>query len=109
MIATMPASIEPTMDAASARAIQLRTPAVIKLDTGYIRTLANKSVWKPIGRLPQGIVYRPVGTIFTIEGQQVHEAYLVVRDKTLVGFYLPGEQNYSPLSTVVPLNFGEIE
>ncbi|SOZ50334.1 hypothetical protein CBM2617_A10079 [Cupriavidus taiwanensis] len=26
-----------------------------------------------------------------------------------MGFYLPGEQNYSPLSTAVPLDLGEIE
>lgn len=59
--------------------------------------------------MPQGDVYRPVGTIFTIEGRKVHEAYLVIRDRTLGGFYLPGEQNYSPLSTAVALNLGESE
>lgn len=75
----------------------------------YYNWMAAKSVWKPVGRVPQGAVYRPVGTIFTIEGRQVHEAYLVLNDKKLVGFYLPGEQNYSPLSTAVPLTFGETE
>ncbi|MFX8297360.1 hypothetical protein ABTL30_20295, partial [Acinetobacter baumannii] len=60
-----------------------------------------------VGTVPQGVVYRPVGTIFTIEGRQVHEAYLVIADQRLVGFYLPGEQAYSPLSTAVPITTGE--
>ncbi|WP_416050415.1 hypothetical protein [Cupriavidus basilensis] len=109
MIATTPSSVELAQDGTTARSITIQAPAVIQLDTGYSRTLAAKSVWKPVGRVPQGAVYRPVGTIFTIEGRQVHEAYLVLKDKKLVGFYLPGEQNYSPLSTAVPLTFGETE
>jgi len=109
MIPTIPANIELQSEATSSHWIKLLAPAEIVLETGYSRTLADKSVWKPVGRLPQGTVYRPVGTIFTIEGRQVHEAYLVIRDSKLVGFYLPGEQNYSPLSNAVPLNLGETE
>jgi hypothetical protein len=109
MIATAPATIEVTQPGAPARRIQILMAATVRLDTGYSRTLPAKSVWSRVGRVLQGDVFRPVGTILTIEGRQVHEAYLVIRDQTLVGFYLPGEQNYSPLSTAVPLNLGEIE
>ncbi|MGT2494407.1 hypothetical protein ACU4GD_37915 [Cupriavidus basilensis] len=72
--------------------IKLLAPALIQLDTGYTRQLAANSVWKRVGHVPQGEVYRPVGTIFTIEGRQVHEAYLVLKDNKLVGFYLPGSK-----------------
>ncbi|WP_082818818.1 hypothetical protein [Cupriavidus nantongensis] len=109
MVATTPSTIEATQPNTASRRIQILTPATIKLDTGYSRTLPEKSVWSKAGRVPQGDVFRPVGTIFTIEGRQVHEAYLVIHNQTLVGFYLPGEQNYSPLSTAVPLNLGESE
>ncbi len=109
MIQTRPASIEPQTASVSSHTIKLLAPAEITLATGYSRTLPDKSAWKPVGQLPQGTVYRPVGTIFTIEGRQVHEAYLVIRDQKLVGFYLPGEQNYSPLSNAVPLNLRETE
>ncbi|NUA32222.1 hypothetical protein FCJ59_36840 [Cupriavidus basilensis] len=109
MIATTPSAVELAQDGTTARSITIQTPVVIQLDTGYSRTLPAESVWKPVGRVPQGAVYRPVGTIFTVEGRQVHEAYLVLKDRKLVGFYLPGEQNYSPLSTAVPLTFGESE
>ncbi|WP_432258838.1 hypothetical protein [Cupriavidus sp. TMH.W2] len=109
MIATTPSTIGGTQPSTAARRIQILTATTVRLDTGYSRTLPEKSIWSRIGHVPQGDVYRPIGTIFTIEGRQVHEAYLVIRDKTLVGFYLPGEQNYSPLSTAVPLNLGESE
>lgn len=109
MIATTPSSVELAQDGTAERSITIQAPVVIQLDTGYSRTLAAKSVWKSVGHVPQGAVYRPVGTIFTIEGRQVHEAYLVLKDKKLVGFYLPGEQSYSPLSAAVPLTFGETE
>ncbi|WP_354674873.1 hypothetical protein [Cupriavidus alkaliphilus] len=109
MIATVPSTIEVTQPSAAAPRIQILIATAVQLDTGYSRTLPERSVWSRVGRVPQGDVYRPIGTIFTIEGRQVHEAYLVIRDKTLVGFYLPGEQNYSPLSTAVPLNLGESE
>lgn len=109
MIATTPSTIEAVSRTDMIRRVQLLEATTIKLDTGYSRTLSEKSAWSMVGRLPQGEVFRPVNTIFTIEGRQVHEAYLVVRDKTLVGFYLPGEQNYSPLSNAVPLKLGEIE
>ncbi|PLP97245.1 hypothetical protein [Cupriavidus pauculus] len=107
-IDTLPAT-ELAQPVGPAKRAQLLAPAAIKLDTGYSRELAAKSTWLLIGRLPQGDVYRPIGTILTIEGRQVHEAYLVIRNNTLVGFYLPGEQNYSPLTTTVPLNLGELE
>ena len=44
-----------------------------------------------VGNLPQEQVLKPIDAVFTIEGRQIHEAYLVVADDHLVGFYLPGE------------------
>ncbi|SOZ14683.1 conserved hypothetical protein [Cupriavidus taiwanensis] len=74
MVATSPSIIEATQPNTASRRIQILTATTIKLDTGYSRTLPEKSVWSKAGRVPQGDVYRPVGTIFTIEGRQVHEA-----------------------------------
>ncbi|WP_234480884.1 hypothetical protein [Paraburkholderia nemoris] len=47
--------------------------------------------------------------MFTIEGRQVHEAYLVVAKGSLVGFYLPGEAHFSPLDKPVPVMLGDLE
>ncbi|WP_236599132.1 hypothetical protein [Ramlibacter monticola] len=80
----------------------------ISLSTGYTRTVPAKSRWRAVGALPQGTVYRPVDSVFAIEGRQIHEAYLVVRGATLQGFYLPGEGNYSALVTTlqIPIHQG---
>lgn len=108
MIQTTPATIEPVSSGGNTHSVLLRDTTPIRLDTGYSRLIPSGK-WIPVGRLSQGTVYRPVGTVFTIAARQVHEAYLVVHEKTLVGFYLPGESSYTPLSNAVPLTLGEIE
>lgn len=85
----------------------LQREATVRLSTGYERKLAEGSRWRPVGSLPQGEVLRPVDSVFTIEGRQVHEACLVVSGTWLVGFYLPGEARFSPLEPSLPLTFGE--
>jgi hypothetical protein len=84
--------------------IQLIQSVDVRLSTGYSRKLEAGSIWRLTGHLPQGRVYRSIGAPFTIEGAQVHEAYLVVYDGSLTGFYLPGEHMMSPLSTPIPLS-----
>jgi hypothetical protein len=69
----------------------------VRLTTGYTRTIPDRSRWRAVGSLPQGVVYQPVGTVFAIEGRDVHEAWLVVRAGHLQGFYLPAEARWSPL------------
>jgi hypothetical protein len=43
--------------------------------------------------------------VFTLEGANIHEAWLVIRGAALVGFYLPAERAFSPLTSPVPLYF----
>lgn len=69
----------------------------IRLSTGYSRRISSGSLWRLAGELPQGFAYRPVNDVFTVEGRQVHEAWIVVKGDRLVGFYLPGEAHFSPL------------
>ncbi|NMK49301.1 hypothetical protein [Achromobacter sp. Bel] len=82
---------------------------VVKLSTGYQREIRKGSVWRSAGSIPQGEVLRPVGTVFTIEGRQVHEAWLVLSDQKLVGFYLPGDQAYSALRSPLSLIVGDVQ
>lgn len=77
----------------------------IKLDTGYTRSLIAGSQWMRVGAIAQGQVYRPYNTIFTLEGTHVHEAYLVIANNNLTGFYLPVEHGYSPLKQKISLPF----
>jgi hypothetical protein len=78
-------------------------PITVQLTTGYSRQVKEGSLWRPVGEVPQGLVLRSVDGIFTIEGRQVHEAYLVVKENNLVGFYLAGESHFSPLKPSQPI------
>jgi len=87
---------------------QIRTlaqVATIKLDTGFFRALPPGSVWEVIGVIPDGEVYRPVKDLFTVEGANIREAYLVVRSDLLVGFYFPDDRGVSLMQAPVPLRF----
>jgi len=83
----------------------LRLPGEVTLtpSTGYSETLPAGSAWQYVGTTPQGEVYRPLGDVFSVEGANRHEAYLVVAGNRVVGFYLPGERAFAPLPQPVPL------
>jgi hypothetical protein len=87
-----------------AGAMVLVQSATIKLSTAYDRTLAAGSRWRLVGTIPQGTVYCAAGGVFTLEGANIHEACLVLDGESLVGFYLPVEQAYSPLVDKVRLS-----
>lgn len=110
MVPSVPARLEPWAASASSRSdVRLPEAVLIHLSTGFVRALPAQSRWHLVGRLPQGSVYRPMGSVFSIEGQHVHEAYLVVRQDTLVGFYLPAEQRFSPQDPAIHLPKGVFE
>lgn len=75
-------------------------------DGGKTRTLQAGSLWSEVGRTAEGTVYRPRGSVLTAEGVHVREAYLVVREGTWVGLWLPYEKAFSPLTTAVPITLG---
>jgi hypothetical protein len=88
--------------------VVITSDVAVQLATGYKRSLPAGSRWRKVGSVPQGEVYRPVGTVFTIEGRHVHEAYLVLTpQRALTAFYLPGESNLSTLATPIPLPLKE--
>lgn len=95
-----PAALAPL--AAPAPDLHFASAWPIRLSTGYTRDVPAPSRWRAAGALPQGVVYRPVDTVFAVEGRQVHEAWLVVQAGALQGFYLAAEGSFSPLSP--PLN-----
>lgn len=77
----------------------------ILLESGYERTIRQGTTWHLVGRISEGDVFRPVDTVFTIEGRDNHEAYLVLRGSELQGFYLPTEETFSPMTIKIKLLF----
>ena len=96
-----PAQLGPLPAPVSELRVASATPVL--LPTGYTRTIPERSRWRAAGTLPEGVVYEPLDTVFAIEGRHVHEAWLVVRDGAIRGFYLPAESHYSALPQPVSL------
>src|SRR5471032_2215638 len=69
---------EPVAATADATQRVLAQGLEIQLDTGYRRSLKPGSHWIDAGHVPQGEVYKPYKDVLTLEGAQIHEAYLVV-------------------------------
>jgi len=66
--------------------------------------IPDKRLWRYIGSVPEGAVYRPVNTTFMVEAKHAHEAYLVLKDTQLVAYYLPAEGTISVLEAPAQLN-----
>ena len=79
--------------------IEVLADLPIAVGPGYRRVIGRGSLWRRIGRSGEGDVYKPVGRVFTVEGAQVHEAYLILDGDRVVGFYLPVERAFSPVSS----------
>ncbi len=90
-----------------ARRIVTVQSAEIVLDSGYRRIINSGVVLIETGSIDAGRVYKPTNTVFTIEGKHMHEAYFVLRNERLVGFYLPVEHAFSPLSQSIVLSIKE--
>lgn len=88
----------------SARTFILQSDVTARSAAGQARTLTAGSHWNAEGTVAEGSVLKPVGTILTVKGVHVHEAYLVVRDDRWVGFWLPNEEAFSPVETSVPID-----
>lgn len=69
----------------------------------YERTLRKWSKWQLTGSTKEGDVYKPLDQILTLECSNVHEAYLVVAGRDIVGFYLPVEKGFVNLSERISL------
>jgi hypothetical protein len=73
--------------------------------SGYARLIQAGSTWRFLGRIPEGRVYAIKNDVFMLEGKHMHEAHCVINDDALlVGFFLPVEQAFSPLTPPVRLS-----
>ncbi|MES9898231.1 MAG: hypothetical protein ABW148_04305 [Sedimenticola sp.] len=75
----------------------------IKLGSGYWREIKAGTKWLFVGTIKEGDVFKPYRNVFTIEGAHVREAYLVISNDQLIGFYIPGEDSYSSLKSSISL------
>jgi hypothetical protein len=91
------------IERAEGKSFSLNEEVYASIGTGYSRTLRPGTKWNLFGNITQGEVYRSPDQVLTVEGYNVHEAYIVVSDHQLVGFYLPVERTFTPARKSVPL------
>lgn len=84
--------------AQESRQIRLPQGLDVSLSTGYTTHIKPQTTWVLVGTLPEGEVYKPRDQVLTVEGADVHEAYLVLAGDELVGFYLPVEHAFARIS-----------
>lgn len=82
---------------------ELAADTVVNVGPGYARTLRKGSRWMPVGRVAEGDVYRSRDQVLTVEASDIHEAWLVVHENRVVGYYLVVEKTFSPVSVPVDL------
>jgi len=82
--------------ASSKPAFVLEQDVPISLGFGYNRVLRKGTRWTYVGAIANGDVYKTSDQVLTGEASNIHEAYIVVEGRKLVGFYLPVERTYTP-------------
>ncbi len=98
-----PARLESVANEGTAFTLAADTP-IRGAPCGYSRSLRKGSRWFAVGRVSEGVVYRSRDQVLTVECSNVFEAYLVVAAEKIVGFYLPVEKGFSPLSEPIQLD-----
>lgn len=83
----------------AAEDIRLQSPATFRFGIQYGRELPAGSL-RAVGLLAQGTVYRPLNYVFMLDARQAGEAYPVVADGKLQGFFLPSERSFAPVRPV---------
>lgn len=102
-VSTQKVGMVPVAAADPVHSIQLSRVVIAPLPNESSVTLPAGSQWRRVGALPQGDVYRSQSGLFTIQTRRQGEAYLVATSGKVVGFYLPGESAFMPLSRPVTL------
>ncbi len=95
-----PAVFTPATDSPS---FVLAKQTEVRLGTGFPTLLKAHSTWSQVGAIDQGKVYATKDQVVKVEASNIHEARIVVANQSLVGFYLPVEKTFCPLSKPIPL------
>lgn len=93
----IPAQIETTQISKSP--FELEKEVNVSCGTGYSEKLKQGTRWNYVGTIKYGDVYKTNDQILTVEGSNIYEACIVVSEGHLIGFYIPGNQTFSPLSS----------
>lgn len=73
---------------------QLHSSASVKARNVRTVELRRDTHWRLLGSIEKGQVFEPIDQVVTVNGFNVHEAYIVVREGRVIGYYLPYEKSF---------------
>jgi outer membrane lipopolysaccharide assembly protein LptE/RlpB len=76
----------------------------VPLESWSTTKLKSNTKWEYIGTIEQGEVYKTKDQIVTVRGSNTFEAYLVISEEKIVGFYLPIEKGFVKISKPIKIN-----
>jgi hypothetical protein len=86
----------------------LKESVTIKAYNATPSVLNAGTTWFEVGYINQGDVYRTKDQVVIVNSFDVHEAYIVVKDSTVVGYYLPIENTFIE-SEPMSINLSKME
>lgn len=99
-VTQLPAHLAPS----TGKSFRLTHEVEAHISTGHPTTLRANTRWELVGTITRGEVYRTRDQVVTLRGDGVHEGYIVLRERALVGFYLPVERAFCPIERNRPLS-----
>lgn len=78
----------------------LHAPVVIELDHAKPVLLRAETSWARIGEIPQGTVYKTADQLIVVESFNTRQAYIVVNEERVVGYFLPVENSFVKVTPV---------
>jgi hypothetical protein len=97
----VPAAFTPASDSPS---FVLAKETKVNPGGGFATVLKANTTWNQVGVTEQGTVYGTKDQVVKVEASNIYEAYLVLSNSCLTGFYLPVEKTVVPLSNPLPLD-----
>lgn len=72
----------------------LQTPVTIRTSRSTVTHLKAGTIWELLGSIPQGDVYGTRDQVVTINHSKGREAFIVVYENKVLGFYLPVDKTF---------------
>lgn len=99
---------EPLVAQDNSPSVALQTPVHIELAGARDVLLRAATIWESIGTIERGTVYSSEDQLVVVESYNTRQAYIVVDDDQVVGYYLPVENSFVEVEPV-KIDFADIK
>jgi hypothetical protein len=94
---------------ATGRTWTLHDDLKVTIASGWATPLRQGTNWRQVGKIKEGDVLKTTDQIVTVEASNLFEAYPVVERGSVVGFFLPVENSFTPADPPAPINLLPID